>query len=270
MTTRRTFLTSAAAATLTGPAAFAKAPFVLGVASYSLRNLSRADAIAAIQKLNVHHVSIKEFHLRYTSTPEEIAAARKEFAAAKIKILSGGNIDLKGDDATLRKMFEYAKASGMPMMVCAPSMKTLPMVERLVKEFNIRAAIHNHGPEDKHFPTPQRVLDAVRTMDPRMGLCIDIGHTVRTGADVVESIQVAGQAGRLFDLHVKDLKDLRDAKSQCAVGEGAMPVKEVFLALKKLNFRGGAMLEYEINADAPVPGMEKSFAFMRQVVAQIG
>lgn len=266
MTTRRTFLASAAIAPF---ASAAKVPFVLGVASYSLRKLSRADAIKAIQKLDVHHLSVKEYHLKYTSSPEEIDAAKKEFAAAKIKIASGGNIDLKGDDATLRKMFEYAKAAGMPMMVCAPSAATLPKVEKLVKEFNIRTAIHNHGPEDKHFPTPQSVLDAVKNMDPRMGLCIDIGHTVRTGADVVESIRVAGQAGRLFDLHVKDLKDLKDSKSQVAVGEGAMPIKEVFQALKKMNFKGGAMLEYEINADNPVPGMEASFAHMRKVLAEI-
>lgn len=266
MITRRTFLASSAAA----PLAFgAKAPFVLGVASYSLRKLSRADAIAAIQKLGVHHVSVKEFHLRYTSTAAEIAEAKKEFAAAKIKIASGGNIGLTGDDATLRKMFEYAKAAGMPMIVCAPSHATVGKVEALVKEFNIKAAIHNHGPEDKHFPSPQSVLDAIKGMDPRMGLCIDIGHTVRTGADVVESIEIAGKAGRLFDLHVKDLKDLKDKNSQVAVGEGKMPMKQIFQALKKLNFKGGAMLEYEINADNPVPGMEKSFAHMRQVLAQV-
>jgi sugar phosphate isomerase/epimerase len=266
MITRRTLLASSAAA----PLAFgAKAPFVLGVASYSLRKLSRADAIAAIVKLGVRHVSVKEFHLPFTSTPAEIDAARKEFAAAKIKILSGGNIALTGDDATLRKMFDYAKAAGMPMIVCAPSHATVGKVEALVKEFNIRAAIHNHGPEDKHFPTPQSVMDAVKNMDPRMGLCIDIGHTVRTGADVIESIRTAGKAGRLFDLHVKDLRDLRDKDSQCALGEGKMPVKEIFSALKKLDFKGGAMLEYEINADNPVPGMEKSFVHMREVLAQI-
>jgi sugar phosphate isomerase/epimerase len=181
--------------------------------------------------------------------------------------LSGGNIDLKGDDATLRKMFEYAKAAGMPMMVCAPSHETLPKVEKLAQEFNIRLAIHNHGPEDKHFPSPQSVLDAVKSMDKRIGLCIDIGHTARTGADVVESINVAAKAGRLFDLHLKDLADLKVSKSQCAVGEGKMPMKEIFAALKKNNYKGGAMLEYEIEPNNPLPGMMKSFENMRRMLA---
>ncbi len=269
MTTRRTFLASAAFASVAPYAHGAKVPFVLGVASYSLRKKSRAEAIAAMRKLDVHHASVKEFHLRYTSTPEEIAAAKQEFAAAKIKVASGGNISLSGDDATLRKMFEYAKAAGMPMIVCAPTHATVAKVEALVKEFDIRAAIHNHGPEDKHFPTPQSVLDAVKNMDARMGLCIDIGHTARTGADVVESIVTAGKANRLFDLHVKDLTDFKGKSSQVAVGEGKMPMKQIFQALKKLNFKGGAMLEYEINADDPLPGMEKSFAHMRQVLATV-
>jgi sugar phosphate isomerase/epimerase len=104
-------------------------------------------------------------------------------------------------------------------------------------------------------------------MDPRMGLCIDIGHTARTGVDVVESIALAGS--RLLDMHVKDLKDLMGKDSQCAVGEGAMPMKKIFAQLMKMNFTGGVMLEYEINADNPVPGMKKSFDYMRQVLREL-
>jgi sugar phosphate isomerase/epimerase len=240
------------------------------VASYSLRKLSRTDAIAAIVKLQTRYVSIKEFHLLYKSTPAELAAGVKEFKDAGLTILSGGNIDLKGNDEQLRRMFEYARAATMPMMVCAPSHETLPKVEALAREFNIRLAIHNHGPEDKHFPSPQSVMDAIKGMDKRVGLCIDIGHTVRTGADVVESIHVAAQAGRLFDLHLKDLADLKESRSQVAVGEGKMPIKEIFLALKKHMFQGGCMLEYEIMPDDPVPGMVKSFAYMRKVLAELG
>jgi sugar phosphate isomerase/epimerase len=268
MTTRRSFLATALAAPVFA-AEFKKDPLKLGVASYSLRKLSRKDAIAAVLQLQTRYISIKEFHLPYKSTPEELAAGVKEFKDSGLTILSGGNIDLKGNDEQLRKMFEYAKAATMPMMVCAPSQATLPKVEALAKEFNIRLAIHNHGPEDKHFPSPQSVLDAVKGMDKRVGLCIDIGHTVRTGADVVESIHVAAQQGRLFDLHMKDLADLKESKSQVAVGEGKMPIKEIFQALKKHKYQGGCMLEYEINADNPLPGMMKSFDHMRKVLAEL-
>ncbi|MCC6537437.1 MAG: sugar phosphate isomerase/epimerase [Bryobacterales bacterium] len=273
-TSRRSFLAAAAAAAATAPALFAKsskAPFKIGVATYSLRKFSRPEAIEMLKRLDVQYVSVKEFHLKYVSTPEEIAAARKEFAAAGIKILSGGNVGMaENDEAKLRKYFDYAKAAGMPMMVCAPTHQTLPIVHKLAKEYKIKLAIHNHGPEDKHFPSPQSVLEAIKGFDPLVGLCIDVGHTARTGVDVVESIKLAGP--RLLDMHFKDLREFKGDKArdtQVAVGEGIMPVREIFQALKQIKYKGGCMLEYEIFADKPEPGMAKSLEHMRKMAASL-
>jgi len=265
MTTRRNFLQATPAAFLAARALAAKNGLTLGVASYSFRKFSREKAIEMIKACNAPYVSVKSFHLDYKATPEEFTLARKQFKDAGLTILSGGNIDLKGSEAEIRAMFEYAKAAGFPMIVCAPSAATMPTVEKMVKEYNIRAAVHNHGPEDKHFPTPQSILDVIKNMDPRMGLCTDVGHTARTGVDVVKTLAESGP--RLFDIHIKDLKNLSDKDSQCAVGEGAMPVREIFAQLKKMKYKGAVMLEYEINADNPLPGMQKSFEHMRQVLA---
>lgn len=268
LTNRRAFLgaTAALAATrgLSASAArTAPGELRLGVATYSLRKFSRAEAIRMLKELGVGYVSIKSFHLPYESAPDELAAGAKEFRGAGLKISSGGNISLR-EPAELRPMFEYAKGCGMPMMVCAPAHAILDEVEKLVAEFNIKIAIHNHGPEDKHFPTPKSALDAVKDRDPRMGLCVDAGHTTRTGADVIEWIQRAGP--RLFDVHVKDLADVMDKSSQVPVGDGAMPIVAMFRQLKAMNYQGGVMLEYEIDAEAPLPGMIKSIAYMRGVL----
>jgi len=268
MVTRRSVLAGAAAVPVMSFGANDAAggdDLKLGVASYSLRNLPRARAIGVIQTLGTPYVNIKESHLRYTSTLEEIAAARKDFADAKITVLGGGNISLRENTVDgMRKWFDYARASGFPLIVCAPTPDNVGVVETLVKEYNIKAAIHNHGPEDKFFPTPQSVLKAIKGMDPRVGLCIDIGHTARSGVDVVKSIREAGP--RLLDMHVKDLRDFSTSKSQCAVGDGIMPMVAIFKELKRMKFHGGVMLEYEINADNPEPGMVKSFAYMRGVL----
>jgi sugar phosphate isomerase/epimerase len=265
---RRGFLAGSAALalpSLPAIAAAAKADDIkLGVATYSLRKFTRPQAIEMIKKLNVEYVSIKEFHLRYASTKAELEQGKKEFLDAGLKILSGGNIDLKKPDQ-LRAMFEYAKTCGMPMMVCAPSHDTLAEVEKLVKEYDIKAAIHNHGPEDKQFPSPESVLKAIKGMDPRMGLCVDIGHTSRTGANFVEWMEKAG--ARLLDVHVKDLADAMVSRSQVPVGDGVLPIVAMFKLLKKMKYQGGVMLEYEIDADNPFPGMQKSFAYMRGVLA---
>ncbi|MDQ6700180.1 MAG: sugar phosphate isomerase/epimerase [Acidobacteriota bacterium] len=238
----------------------------LAVATYSLRSFPRTEAIKMIRQLNVRYVDVKEFHLPYKDSPEHLAAGRKEFEDAGLKIIAGGNISLqKDDEADLRRYFEYAKTCGMPMMVIAPTHETLPKIEKLVKEYNIKVALHNHGPEDKHFPTPQSVLDAVKNMDPRVGLCMDIGHTARTGKDVVESIAEAGP--RLLEMHMKDLADMMDKNSQVAVGDGKMPIPAIFKQLRKMNYTGYCSLEYEVEAKNPLPGMMKSFAYMRGVIA---
>ena len=177
-----------------------------------------------------------------------------------------GNVSLqKRDEGDIRHAFEYAKILTAPVMVMAPTQQTLPTIEKYVKEYNIKAAIHNHGPEDKYFPAPADVLKAVKGMDERMGLCVDIGHTSRTGTNSLDGIKQAGR--RLHDIHLKDLSDPMKKDSQVAVGEGVLPIPAIFQYLLKSGYKGGAMLEYEIQADNPLPGMIKSFAYMRGVLA---
>jgi len=237
----------------------------LGVASYSFRKFSRADAIKGIKALKISYVNIKDFHLALTSTPDEIAAARKDFEDAGIRILGVGNVGFaKNDESEMKRNFEYAKQLGAPVIVMAPTMETLPFIEKMVKEYNIKAAIHNHGPEDKHFPSPESVLSAVKNMDPRMGLCMDIGHSVRAGSDIIAAAKEAGP--RLHDMHAKDLANLSDKDSQVPVGDGVIPIVALFKQLKKMNYKGGVMLEYEVQAEAPLPGMQKSFSYMRGVL----
>ncbi len=244
---------------------FAGSDIKLGVASYSFRKLSRAQAIQMMKQLGTPYLNVKDFHLKLDSTPEEIAAARKEFSDNGIVLVGCGNISFdKDDEADIRHKFEYAKLAGFPLIVCAPTHTTLPKLEKFVREYNIKIAIHNHGPEDKNFPTPQSVLDAVKDMDARCGLCMDIGHTSRTGVDIVEWIAKAGP--RLLDMHAKDLSDPMVKESQVAVGEGKLPIKQIFAQLIKMKYNGSVNLEYEIQADDPLPGMKKSFAFMRQVL----
>lgn len=271
-TTRRAFAGAlgavAAAPALAAQSTSAAGDIRLGVASYSLRMFQRALAIRMIAKLGVRYVTIKEFHLPYRSSPKELAAGAAEFRKAGIEILGGGVVYMtNNDDADIRSYFDYARNAGMPVMMIGATRKTLPRIQNFVKEYGIAVAVHNHGPEDKEFPTPEAALDALDGMDARMGVCIDVGHTTRAGADPVASIRRAG--ARLFDVHIKDLKDLKDGATQVAVGDGAMPVVEIFRELKKQGYRRAVHLEYEIDGDDPLPGMMKSFAYMRGVLAAL-
>jgi sugar phosphate isomerase/epimerase len=238
----------------------------LGVASYSLRNFSRQQAIGMTNSLGTPYINLKSMHLPYDAAPAEIAAARAEIEAAGLQIVGGGMITFETDtDDGVRKYFDYAKAAGMPLIVGTSKPDVLPRIEKFVKRYDIKLAIHNHGPEDPDFPSPYDVLEAVKGMDPRMGLCMDIGHTVRTGTDPVRAAADAG--ARLLDMHAKDLRDLRDKESQCAVGEGKIPIAALFRQLEAMRYSGYVNLEYEIEPDNPMPGMKQSFSYMRGVLA---
>jgi sugar phosphate isomerase/epimerase len=238
----------------------------LGVASYSLRKFPLEKALQMMKELRTPYVNVKSVHVPYEKSPQELAALRKQIEAAGFQIVGGGTITFSKDtDEDVRKYFEYARAAGIPLITGTGTPGVMPRVEKFAKQYDIKVAIHNHGTEDKNFPSPYDVLRVVKDMDPRMGLCIDIGHTVRTGTDVVKAVLDAGP--RLLDMHVKDLADLKVRESQVIVGQGALPIPDIFRALDTIHYPGYVNLEYEIDADDPLPGMKQSFAYMRGVLA---
>ena len=234
----------------------------LGVASYSLRNFPRQQAIEMARSLGVRYINFKSVHLAYDASPTEFATARAELTAAGLELVGGGMITFETDtDEGVRKYFDYAKAAGMPLIVFTSTPAVLPRIEKFASQYDIRAAIHNHGPEDPNFPSPYDALKAIKGMDARMGLCIDLGHTVRAGTDPARAIADTGP--RLLDMHAKDLRDFKTVESQCVVGEGKMPIAEIFRELRVMRYSGYVNLEYEIEPDNPLPGMKQSFSYMR-------
>jgi sugar phosphate isomerase/epimerase len=279
---RRNFLelgAIAAASTISGiPSVSAEAvaaagkpsPIKLGLASYTFRNFSRAQLIAYMKQLNLTDLNCKDAKDHLPMDPVAEKQALADYAAAGIKLHAVGTVYFpKDEDDDIRAKFEYAKRAGVNVIVAGdPAPATLPRIEKFVKEYDIRFAIHNHGPEDKIWHSPFDVLKAVKGMDVRMGCCIDIGHAARAGADLVKAIHAAGP--RLYNMHTKDLKSFADKESQVAVGEGILPFREIFAALIKIKYQGFVDLEYEIHGDDPMPGVIESFAFMRGVLRGMG
>ncbi|HXO35187.1 MAG TPA: sugar phosphate isomerase/epimerase [Candidatus Acidoferrales bacterium] len=245
-------------------------PIRLGLASYTFRNFSRAQLIGFMKQLNVFALNAKDVKDHLPIDPQEEAAALADYAAAGIKLHAAGAIYFaKDEDADIRSKFEYCKRARIPVIVAGdPTPETLPRIENLLKEYAIRIAIHNHGPEDKLWHSPLDVLKAVKGMDPRIGCCIDVGHTVRAGTDVVQAIHDAGP--RLFNVHMKDLTNFESKESQVAVGDGIMPVRKMFEALVAIKYPGFVDLEYEIRPEDPMPGVIASIAYMRGVLAGMG
>ncbi|HZU35569.1 MAG TPA: hypothetical protein VFA18_06670, partial [Gemmataceae bacterium] len=149
----------------------------LGVTSYSFRQLPLDEAIALTRRLGLKHFSVKAFHLPLNASPERITEVAAKIRHAGLDLYGAGVISMH-KPADVTQGFAYAKAAGLRVIMAMPTAALLPLIEQNVKEHNIAVAIHNHGPEDRNFPTPESVFAKVQHLDRRIGLCIDVGHTV--------------------------------------------------------------------------------------------
>ena len=252
------------------PAALKPSPLQLGIATYTFRNFTRAQMLGFLKQLEVTAINCKDTKDHLPMDQAEEAKALADYAAAGIQLHAAGTIYFpKDEDDDIRAKFEYCKRAGIKVIVAGdPKPEILPRVEKFVKEYDIRVGIHNHGPEDKVWPSPLDVLKVVKGMDPRMGCCIDIGHCVRAGTDVVDAIHQVGP--RLFNMHAKDLTSFASKESQVAVGRGIMPFREIFDALIATRYAGFIDLEYEIHGDDPMPGVIESMSYMRGLLGGMG
>jgi sugar phosphate isomerase/epimerase len=242
-------------------------PLKLGLASYSLREFPLPQALEMARKVGVTYMTFKDVHLPRTDPPETTRAHAATIRAAGITIMGGGTINLANDAAQIKKDFEYAKNAGFPLIFVSPEPAALDTIEQMAKTYDIKVAIHNHGPEDKHWPRPQDAYAAVKSRDKRLGLCIDVGHTLRTGTDPVQACRDCRD--RLYDMHVKDLRVKTDRDSQVEVGRGVINFPALFKTLIAIGYQGQVGLEYEINAKDPLPGILESFSYMRGVLAAV-
>jgi sugar phosphate isomerase/epimerase len=239
----------------------------IGMVSYTLRKFSLDQAIAMTKQSGVKYLCLKDVHLPLKSTQAERQEARRKIEAAGLTLVGCGVIYMKNDAAEIRGFFQYAKDAGIPTIVCSPEPGALDTVEQMAREFDLRVAIHNHGPTDKQYPSPRDVLRLVAKRDAHMGICMDVGHTVRIGEDPVAVIEKC--AARLYDFHIKDVTAATPKGGPIEIGKGVIDIVAVLKALLKLRFPYSVNLEYEANGDAPMPGIIESYAYLRGVLAAV-
>lgn len=239
----------------------------LGVATYSTRHLSADETIATLKVLRIVNAGVFRLHLPWAGTPDECRAVAQKFQAAGITLTGSGVINLPNDETEARKAFENAKAAGLVTMVCKPEIAALPLVERLAREYDQRLAIHNHGPEDATYPTPKSAYDVIESLDARIGLCVDVGHTLRAGDDPVADIRK--YASRLYDVHLKDTVAVEGAKRDVPVevGTGRVDIRGILRALLDIKYDGVVAFEYEKGAGNPVTGLAESIGYVRGMLA---
>ncbi len=275
---RREFLTAAAAGTaavlVTGnapsqrqaaiAAATPQAPkFELGLASYTLRKFSLDQTLQMTKRVGLKHIAFKDVHLAMDSTPEQIQEAVAKVKGAGLDLYGGGVIYMR-DEQEVSRAFEYAKAAGMRIIIGVPQPELLPLVDKKVREYDIKVAIHNHGPGDKTYPVPETAYEKIKNLDKRIGLCDDIGHTIRAGVD--PSVSIAKFADRLYDVHFKDVTAANAKGGAIEVGRGVIDIPQVLRTLIKINYTGIVSFEYEKDENDPLPGLAESVGYVRGVL----
>lgn len=236
----------------------------LGLASYTLRKFDLDKTLAMTHRAGLEYICLKDMHLPLTSTPEEIAAAVAKVKAAGLKLYGCGVVSMRKPE-DVERAFAYAKAAGMQRIVAMPVPEVLPLLNQKVQEFDIQIAIHNHGPGDKVWPTPESAYEKIKDLDRRIGLCMDIGHTVRIGNNLVASTRTI--ADRLHDVHMKDVTAATDKGQCCQLGRGVIDIPAFIRTLIELKYAGVVSFEYEADGDDPLPGLCESVGYARGVMA---
>jgi inosose dehydratase len=238
--------------------------FSLGVASYTFRAFGLDDTLNMTRRLGVPKVSFKSFHLPLEATPEEIGTTVDKVKASGLELYALGVIYMKSE-AEARHAFEYAKNAGVRMIVGVPDHEFLPLAEQLVQQYDIRLAIHNHGPTDKVYPTPESAYQKIQQLDRRIGLCLDVGHTRRSGLD--PAAEFLRHIDRVMDVHIKDVTEATENGGTCEIGRGVTDIPALLRALISTGYAGVVSLEFEKDEKDPLPGCAESIGYLRGFLA---
>jgi inosose dehydratase len=238
-------------------------PIPLGLASYSTRKFTLDQSIGMAKRVGMTHICLKSNHLPLDSTPEVIQQVARQVRESGLDLYAGGVIGMKSQ-ADIDQAFNYAKQAGMRVIIVTLPYDLLPYLDNQVRQYNIKAAIHNHGPSDKTYPTPDVAYDKIKKLDPRLGVCIDIGHTLRAGMNPAKAAKYC--ADRLFDIHMKDIEKARPEARSTEVGRGVINIREFLHTLLDIKYAGILSFEHEKDADNPLPGLAESVGYTRGVL----
>lgn len=240
-----------------------KADIQLGVASYTLREFSMEEALDMTLRIGLNRITFKSMHLPLDSDKETIEKALALCNEKGVVLYGAGVIYMKTKEE-VDQAFDYAKMAQLKMIIGVPNHELLEYVEGKVKEYDIKLAIHNHGPGDKLYPSAESAYNKVINMDKRMGLCVDIGHTKRIDRDPV--VDLTDYFDRVFDVHIKDVTV--DGNT-CIIGRGTIDFPAFLTAVKDLGYKGTLALEYEAEGNDPLAGMAESIGYVNGIIATL-
>lgn len=237
--------------------------FKVAIAGYTFVNFNLDETLKMMQEVDVHYLCIKDFHLPLNSTDEEIAAFHAKLASYDVTGYAVGPIYMKTKEEVDRA-FDYAKRVGVKLIVGVPNHELLPYIDKKVKEYDFKYAIHLHGPDIKLYPHATDIYENVKDLDPRIGMCLDIGHNARAGHDPIADLKK--YSDRVFDIHMKNTTAATKAGKTGEIGRGIIDIPAFVKMLREVKYTGACSLEYERNMKAPLAGIAESIGYFRGVI----
>ncbi len=237
--------------------------FQMGMQSYTLRGFKVDQALQEIQKLGLHNVEFFDAHFPVKSSDADIEAMKSKTKALGITLRGHGVNPFTKDHEANRRYFEFAKKAGIRNLAGDPTEDSFDSLDKLVAEYQIRIAIHNHGPNARYNKVTD-VLNAIKGHNPLIGACADLGHYIRSAEDPVRVINLL--EGRLYGVHLKDFADQKAQTKGVILGQGHLDVVGVFKALRKVNFPadGALSLEYEEQPENPLADVQACLAVAQE------
>ncbi len=240
--------------------------FKLGMASYTFREFPTEKTVEMTKRLGLKYICFKSMHLPLESSPEQIEKVVAKVREAGLELYAGGVIYMN-EPAEVDRAFEYAKCAGMKIIVGVPRHELLEMTAKRAGEYDIKVAIHNHGPGDELYPTPESAYEKVKDLDEHMGLCIDIGHAKRSEVGPADAAEK--YADRLYDVHIKDVDKAAAEGETVEIGRGVIDVVKFIRTLIRIGYAGKTSFEFEKDGRDPLPGVAESVGYVRGVLAAL-
>ena len=238
--------------------------FTIGMAGYTFREFTVEKTIEMMKKIGVTNLSLKDFHMPMNSTQDKINAVLEKFKSAGINVYTVGVVYMKTKES-VDQAFEYAKMAGVKMIVGAPDYELLQYVEEKIKTYDFKMAIHNHGPDNPLYPNATDIWNHIKALDPRIGICIDIGHTTRDGED--PTVDILKYKSRIYDIHIKDVDKAEKEGKTVEMGRGIIDIPKVVDTLRKIKYSGSCSLEFEKDMKDPLAGIAESIGYLKGVMA---
>jgi sugar phosphate isomerase/epimerase len=180
-----------------------------------------------------------------------------------------GRKSFSPDHAANQRVFEFAKKLGIRTITAnpQPDAATFASLDRLVAEYDVRIAIHNHGPGSL-YDKLDSVIQALRGREARIGACVDCGHFLASGEDPLGCLRAL--AGRVYGVHLKDIAEFGKKSENVVLGKGQLDVVALFKTLRETNFpaNGALSLEYEAHPENPLDNLKACLTVVQDAIAR--